>query len=227
MANFLRRLISVQVPAHRLRRERRNLMLFATLAAVLGVVASYRTISGLELSGEAQAAAAPADAAEATQAQAPAAVPIREAARHRQIAEHLAKRYRVSADAIQQMVEAAHHAGGRLKLDPLLIIAVMAVESRFNPIAESVAGAKGLMQVIPKYHTEKFEPLGGEKAVLDPQANILVGALILREYLNRTGDLPAALQLYNGAADDPELGYTRKVLNEHQRLKGFVAQNRA
>ncbi|HEX6829023.1 MAG TPA: transglycosylase SLT domain-containing protein [Burkholderiales bacterium] len=226
MANFLRRLISVQVPAHRLRQERRNMMLFATVAAVLGVVVSYRTISGAEAFGPAQADlySPEAVAASVDDSTAPSA---RDAVRHRQIAEHLAKRYRVSADAIQEMVEAAHRAGGSMRLDPLLIIAVIAVESRFNPIAESGAGAKGVMQVIPRYHQDKFDSLGGQKAALDPRANILVGALILREYLDRTGNLTAALQLYAGAAGDPDNGYTRKVLSEHQRLKGFVAQMRA
>jgi soluble lytic murein transglycosylase-like protein len=217
--------MTVQVSARRLRQERRNLMLFATVAAILGVLASYGAMSGTETAAPAQTEARVAQIS--VPAGEPAAAPAGAANRYRQIAEHLGKRYRVSAEAIQEMVEAAHHAGGSLRLDPLLIIAVMAVESRFNPIAESVAGAKGVMQVIPRYHQEKFEPLGGEKAVLDPRANILVGALILREYLDRTGDLTAALQLYNGAANDPENGYTRKVLNEHQRLKGVVAQQRA
>lgn len=227
MANFLRRLLTVQVPAHRLRQERRNLMVFATVAAALAVVLSWQVISAAE---PAVAAAAEADV--------PAAVPRTERAdvavtsaedarRHRRIAEHLSRRYLVSADAIEEMVAVAHHAAERVRLDPLLILAVMAVESRFNPVAESGAGAKGLMQVIPKYHPEKFEPLGGEKAVLDPRANIVVGALIIREYLNRTGDLTAALQLYAGAASDPDTGYTRKVMAEHQRLKGFVTQMRA
>jgi soluble lytic murein transglycosylase-like protein len=227
MANFLRRLITVQVPAHRLRRERTNLMVLAALAAVLGVVASYRAILASDAPVAPLAAAKPAEPGEA-----PGPDPLperdsRESSRQRLIAEHLAKRYRVSADALQEMVEAAHQAGGSLRLDPLLIIAVMAVESSFNPIAESVAGAKGLMQVIPRYHQEKLDPLGGEKAVLDPRSNILVGALILREYLDRTGDLTTALQLYAGASDDPDTRYTRKVLNEHQRLKGLAAQFRA
>ena len=225
MSDFLRRLMTVQVPVRRLRQERRNLMLFATIAAVLGVLASYRAISGVEITDTAQAGAPLGAIALAGEASA-VAQPGSDL-RHRRIAEHLAKRYRVSADAIHEMVEAAHHAGGSLKLDPLLLIAVMAVESRFNPIAESGAGAKGVMQVIPRYHQDKFEALGGQKAVLDPRANILVGALILREYLDRTGDMTAALQLYNGAANDPEYGYTRKVMSEHQRLKGFVAQQRA
>lgn len=226
MAKLIEKLLTVQVPAHRLRQERRNLMVFATVAAALALVLSWQVISSA--AAPAAVAAAPEAPAQArAELPAPALVPAEDVRRHRRIAEHLSRRYLVSADAIEEMVAAAHHAADRVRLDPLLILAVMAVESRFNPVAESVAGAKGLMQVIPKYHPEKFEPLGGEKAVLDPRANILVGALIIREYLNRTGDLTAALQLYNGAPNDPETGYTRKVMAEHQRLKGFVTQMRA
>jgi len=225
MANFLRRMLTVQVPAHRLRQERRSLMVFATVAAVLAVVLSWQVISTAEpaAAGEPDLPAANARSERAGVEFASAV----DAQRHRQIAEHLSRRYRVSADAIEEMVAVAHHAADRVRLDPLLILAVMAVESRFNPVAESVSGAKGLMQVIPKYHPEKFQPLGGEKVALDPRANILVGALILREYLNRTGDLTSALQLYAGAGSDPDNGYTRKVMAEHQKLKGFVTQMRA
>lgn len=227
MANFLRRLLTFQVPAHRLRQERRNLMAFATVAAVLALVLSWQVISAAE-PPVAVATAQGVPVAEPRSERAGASfASAGDARRHRQIAEHLSRRYLVSADAIEEMVAVAHHAADRVRLDPLLILAVMAVESRFNPVAESTAGAKGLMQVIPKYHPEKFEPLGGEKAVLDPRANIIVGALIIREYLNRTGDLTAALQLYAGAASDPDNGYTRKVMAEHQRLKGFVTQMRA
>lgn len=142
--------------------------------------------------------------------------------RYRAIAQFLAQRYRVSQDATFDLVGFAHAAGYQMGLDPLLIIAVIAVESRFNPIAESVAGAKGLMQVIPKYHPEKLQPHGGEQAVFDPQTNILVGAQILKEYLIRTGSLTTALQMYAGAASDLEDAYTLKVMNEKQRLQQVV-----
>jgi len=110
------------------------------------------------------------------------------------------------------------------KLDPLLILAVMAVESSFNPIAESVMGAKGLMQVIPQYHQDKLRsPQGGELNVLDPETNILVGAKVLREYASRTGnDLAAALGLYAGAGPAPDNPYASKVLTERQRLEQFL-----
>ncbi|MFN7085839.1 MAG: transglycosylase SLT domain-containing protein [Burkholderiales bacterium] len=143
---------------------------------------------------------------------------------YRALAEFLARRYKVSQDVTFDLVSIAHAAGQRVGLDPLLIIAVMSVESRFNPIAESVAGAKGLMQIIPKYHPEKFEEFGGEKAVFDPAANILVGSRILKEYIGRTGNLSTALQMYAGALNDEQDVYTSKVLSEKQRLQQILSR---
>ena len=144
--------------------------------------------------------------------------------RYRAIAEFLAKKYKVSQQVSFDLVGIAHAAGHQLGLDPLLIIAVMAVESRLNPIAESVSGAKGLMQVIPKYHSAKLEEFGGEKAVFDPQTNILIGSQILKDYLRRTGNVGMALQMYAGALSDEEDLYTSKVMNEKQRLQHVVSQ---
>lgn len=139
--------------------------------------------------------------------------------RYRVLSEFVAKRYRVSQDVAFDLVGLAHQEGNRLQLDPLLIIAVIAIESRFNPIAESGAGAKGLMQIIPKYHTDKLEEFGGEQAVFDPVTNIQVGSRILREYIRRTGNIGIALQMYAGALGDTEDQYTTKVLNERLRLQ--------
>jgi soluble lytic murein transglycosylase-like protein len=95
----------------------------------------------------------------------------------------------------------------------------MAIESRYNPVAESVLGAKGLMQVIPKFHLEKLADHGGEQALLDPEVNILVGTQILREYLRRFGETETALQMYAGAFDEPTSQYAFKVLAERARLE--------
>jgi soluble lytic murein transglycosylase-like protein len=86
-------------------------------------------------------------------------------------------------------------------------------------VAESVMGAKGLMQVIAKYHPEKLSDHGGEQALLEPEINILVGAQILREYYRRFGDLETALQMYAGALDDPTSQYATKVFAEKARLE--------
>jgi len=144
--------------------------------------------------------------------------------RYRALSEHLGKRYRVSQQVMFELVTLAHRVGRQHKLDPLLIIAMMGIESSFNPIAESVMGAKGLMQIIPHYHAEKLEPFGGEKAVFDPATNVVVGAQILKEYLRGTGNLNVALQRYAGALRDSDDVYTRKVLAERQLLHGVLAR---
>ena len=144
--------------------------------------------------------------------------------RYRALSEFVANRYRVSQDVAFDLVSHAHRVGQRLQLDPLLIIAVIAVESRFNPIAESVAGAQGLMQIIPKYHGDKLDPYGGAQAVFDPETNIQVGSQILKEYIRHTGNLSVGLQKYAGALGDGEDQYTRKVLNERARLQQVLSQ---
>jgi soluble lytic murein transglycosylase-like protein len=132
----------------------------------------------------------------------------------------LARRYRVSLQVTTNVVTNAYAAGKKYAIDPMLILAVISVESSFNPVAESAMGAKGLMQVIPRFHLEKFDPIGGEEVVFDTAANIRVGAQILREYIHRTGgDVNEGLRLYVGATtDDNENGYALKVQAERDRL---------
>jgi len=141
----------------------------------------------------------------------------------RAITEFIAKRYRVSDAAVANYVAVAYRAGEQYNVDPLLILAVMAIESRYNPVAESVVGAKGLMQVMPKYHLDKLAELGGEEALLEPEVNIQVGAQILREYQRRCRDTEAALQMYAGAFDEPSGQYSTKVFAERARLE-FLRQ---
>jgi soluble lytic murein transglycosylase-like protein len=138
------------------------------------------------------------------------------------LVEHLSRRFAIAAEATAHMVDAAHRAAMEVGLDPLLVLAVISIESRFNPIAESHRGAKGLMQIIPKYHRARFIELGGEDAVLDPESNIQVGARILQEYVYRTGTLEAGLQFYNGAMSDGSAQYAQKVMAERGRLDQVV-----
>lgn len=132
----------------------------------------------------------------------------------------LSRRYRVSNDATNMLVSAAYLTAKDIKIDPLLILSVMAIESGLNPFAESPVGAQGLMQVMSKVHQEKFEEVGGIKAALNPTANIRVGAMILKEYVTRGGSVEAGLKLYVGAAlSDSDGGYGNRVLAEYHRLK--------
>ena len=136
----------------------------------------------------------------------------------------LAKRYRLATDAANMLVGATYRTATEVKIDPLLVLAVMAIESGFNPFAESPVGAQGLMQVMSKVHHDKFRPLGGVKAALNPVANIKVGATILKEYVRQTGSVESGLKLYVGAgAFETDAGYGYKVLAEYKRLKDVAS----
>lgn len=130
----------------------------------------------------------------------------------------VSQQYRVSSLVLEPVLLAAQEAGRHAGIDPLLIVAVMAVESRFNPFAESQSGAQGLMQVIPRFHMDKIGKAKGEDALFDPELNVRVGTLVLREGLRRYGSLQAALQYYGGALSDPDAGYARKVMAVKKRL---------
>jgi hypothetical protein len=140
----------------------------------------------------------------------------------RVLIDHLSRRFYIAAAATERMVSAAYRAASEVGLDPLLVLAVISVESRFNPIAESGMGAKGLMQIIPRFHLDKLRAAGGEDAVFDPESNIHIGARILQEYVHRTGTLEAGLQFYNGALRDSQALYAQKVLGERDRLMQVV-----
>jgi len=139
------------------------------------------------------------------------------------LAAYLADRYDRDPDATRVYVEEAHAAAEAFAVDPLLVLAVMAVESRFDPHARSGYGARGLMQVVPRFHREKLADHGGEAALADPRVNALVGTQILKESLGRAGGVRAGLQRYAGWEDE-EQRYARKVLAEKQRLQRIVAQ---
>jgi hypothetical protein len=140
------------------------------------------------------------------------------------LAEFIARTYRVAAWQTQWFVEHAYRAARELKLDPMLILAVISVESSFDPQAQSHRGAQGLMQVLTQVHADKFSPFGGVAAAFDPLANIRVGAQILSEYLRRAGSVEGALKAYVGAALLPhDGGYGAKVIFERERMAAAAA----
>jgi soluble lytic murein transglycosylase-like protein len=137
----------------------------------------------------------------------------------RRLAAHLARRFQVADESTGLAVFTAYRAAREVGLDPLLVLAMISIESSFNPAAESSMGAKGLMQIIPRFHLAKLEPHGGAEAVFDPESNIRVGARILQEYVYRTGSLEAGLQQYNGASRDEYALYAQRVMAERSRLE--------
>ncbi|MDD5250419.1 MAG: transglycosylase SLT domain-containing protein [Rhodocyclaceae bacterium] len=139
--------------------------------------------------------------------------------RMRAALDYASRRYRVSAEALAPIFAAVQRTARDLRLDPLLVVAVVGIESGFNPFSESAMGAQGLMQVIPRYHRDKLPEDAGRLHLFDPVANIRVGTLALHEYISRSGDVVDGLQEFAGNPDDPEQAYAAKVLAEKERLE--------
>jgi hypothetical protein len=140
------------------------------------------------------------------------------------VAYWLSKKYRVAPEPLSALVAEAYEVGERTKIDPLLLLSVMAIESSFNPFAQSPVGAQGLMQVMTGIHSDKYESFGGKLAAFDPVTNLRVGAKVLQECIQRAGSVEAGLKFYVGAALHPDDGgYGGKVLAEHARLREVAA----
>ncbi|MCD8514985.1 MAG: lytic transglycosylase domain-containing protein [Burkholderiaceae bacterium] len=134
------------------------------------------------------------------------------------IAEWLSRKYRVAKEPMSALVAEAFEVGDKLGVDPKLILSVMAMESRFNPFAASPVGAQGLMQVMTRVHSDKFEHFGGTMAAFDPITNLRVGAMVLQETIRRAGSVEGGLRLYVGAVTTDGRTYIDRVLSEHDRL---------
>ncbi|HOB94846.1 MAG TPA: lytic transglycosylase domain-containing protein [Aquabacterium sp.] len=146
----------------------------------------------------------------------PKALPRQQAA----VASWLSRRYKVAPEPVSRLVQEAWSVGHRVGLDPTLILAIMAVESSFNPFAQSAVGAQGLMQVMTRVHDDKYEAYGGVRAAFDPVANLRVGVQVLKECIARAGGLEAGLRFYVGAAlSGEDGGYVGKVLAEQGHLR--------
>lgn len=139
----------------------------------------------------------------------------------------VAQRYRVAPEPLLPVFEAAQAAASERGIDPLLIVAVIAIESGFNPFAQSNMGAQGLMQIIPRYHQDKAPKTSAGSAFLDPVSNVKMGAHILQESIRRQGGLMEGLQYYAGASDDIEQSYANKVIAEKLRLEQAARRREA
>ena len=140
------------------------------------------------------------------------------------VAQWISRRYKVAPEPISRLVQEAWSVGQRTRLDPTLILAIMAVESRFNPFAQSPVGAQGLMQVMTRIHDDKYVAFGGNHAAFDPLTNLRVGVQVLKECIARAGSLEEGLRYYVGAANLPEDGgYASKVLSEQAHLRQVAA----
>jgi soluble lytic murein transglycosylase-like protein len=117
---------------------------------------------------------------------------------------------------ILQQVYCETHRAGEARLPPGLVMALIAVESRFDRWAVSSAGAVGLMQVMP-FWPEKLGMRRYELVHVAP--NIHMGCAILRFYLGHEhNDVRKALALYNGSPG--KRNYPDLVITQWTRWAG-------
>ncbi|MHA3904660.1 lytic transglycosylase domain-containing protein [Castellaniella sp. WN] len=131
---------------------------------------------------------------------------------------YLARKYRIANSVAGALIRTAFDVGREQKLDPQLLLAVIAIESRYNPFVESAVGAQGLMQVMTSVHRAKLRPSGGPAAAFDPVVNIRVGAQILADCIRRRGGIEGGLACYVGATGPGDGGYGTRVLAERRRI---------
>jgi hypothetical protein len=140
------------------------------------------------------------------------------------VARWIVRRYHVAPEPVARLVQESWTVGQRTGIEPTLILSVMAIESSFNPFAQSPVGAQGLMQVMTKVHSDKYESYGGHLAAFDPVSNLRVGVLVLKECIAKAGGLSDGLRFYVGAgASDDDGGYAAKVIAEQELLKRVAA----
>ncbi len=206
-------------------------LIFAASHADLRHEAEAWTLGWLQARHEARAEPADALAAELSEpdaiARATASDPKALSRQQAAVAHWLSQRYRVAPEPVSRLVQEAWSVGQKAGLDPTLILAIMAIESSFNPFAQSAVGAQGLMQVMTKVHNDKYVAFGGNHAAFDPITNLRVGVQVLKECIARAGSLEDGLRYYVGAGNQAEDGgYAAKVLSEQNSLR-LVASGKA
>jgi hypothetical protein len=163
--------------------------------------------------------AEPDDADSAALARALASDPAALNRQQAAVANWLSRRYRVAPEPVARLVQEAWQVGQRARLDPTLILAIVAIESSFNPFAQSPVGAQGLMQVMTRVHNDKYEVFGGKLTAFDPVTNLRVGVQVLKECIARAGSLEAGLKFYVGSGNaEDDGGYAARVLAEQRHL---------
>jgi soluble lytic murein transglycosylase len=134
----------------------------------------------------------------------------------------------ISESETWKLSEVIHEESSKRHLDPLLVLALIQVESSFQPTAVSPMGARGMMQIMPDtgkflaetlageygYHAAAFKP----ESLDDPVLNLRLGIYYLHDLRNQFQHLNHALTAYNfGPAD------TQNRLENNLDLSGEFA----
>ncbi len=143
---------------------------------------------------------------------------LKEVRQKKRLVEWITNYYRIPSHHSDLFVTTAYKEAFDLGLDPHLILAIIAIESRFNPDARGTGGANGLMQVVTRAHTHRFEAYGGVKMATDPVVNIKVGAKLLKDLIKQKGSVERGIRAYAGGNG----GYNSKVMIQYRKMKSVA-----
>ena len=131
----------------------------------------------------------------------------------------LSRKYKVSPQPLSALVAEAWQLGQFSQLPPTLILAVVAVESNFNPFAQGTQGGMGLMQIEPSAHADTLQQFGGKLAAFDPVTNMRIGARLLQASVQQAGSVEEGLRQYRHVSGQAgEAVYIERVLAEQKQL---------
>jgi len=131
----------------------------------------------------------------------------------------LSRKYKVAPQPLSTLVAEAWQLGQLSQLPPTLILAVMAVESGFNPFAKGTQGAMGLMQIEPTAHEDALSQFGGRLAAFDPVTNMRLGARLLQADIQQGGSVEEGLRQYSQSSGQANNTlYVERVMAEQKQL---------
>jgi hypothetical protein len=144
------------------------------------------------------------------------------------VTQWLSRKYRISPEPLGALVTEAWAVGERSQLPPTLILAVIAVESNFNPFAQRGDQRQGLMQIDGSAQLSILNGFGGPLSAFDPVTNLRVGSRLLQGFIQEAGSIEEGLQAY--ARTSPQAGdsnYPQRVLGEYRQLEQLVQPREA
>jgi len=143
-----------------------------------------------------------------------------------QLVQYITRKFKVSSSQALAVVQKAYQLSAETggKVTATTILAVTAVESRFNPFATN-GKAKGLMQVMVSAHPDEVREAGGQQRLFNIGTNLRLGTKILVSCVERVnGNVRLGLLHFNGSARDN--GYADKVLREKTEMDAVAVADR-
>ena len=131
---------------------------------------------------------------------------------------------KLDEEEAQTIVESSVKWGKKFGIEPSLILGLMLAESTFDKHAISNVGAFGLMQVLPRWHTEKIKVARdtlGQPDPFDIDTNVFLGTWVLKDCMKKYSSVDNGLKCYNGSVG-MDTNYHIKVISGKKKFDAFI-----